>query len=195
MFIIMWVRISIVYFVFLRVAFAQSVYIPVADDNVYVTGVVSEPGILVPSPTIHSMIVFSAFSANPNTQYLLDVNQYDLPIGGDMIEVYGFASQTSEVTGADFNAGTYLGTITLPSNITYGQSVSLDVSSFVSTSPGPYWDFSLRDAVGDGLSSLEENYGTPPEIIATPVPEPSVLVLSFLAIGCCMYLFRQKERA
>jgi hypothetical protein len=186
-------KILIAYLLFVQTALTQSIYTPISDGDVYITGSVQQSGILVPGPTIHSIIMFSAFSSVPDYQYSLMVSQYALPGGGN-IDVYGFASPDGVIQGSDFNTGTYLGTIVLPSNLTYGQSMLLDVSSFIFTDPGPYFAFNLRDTAGNGLSSLAQNYGTPPELIATPVPEPSVSALLILSMATIIGFARVRTK-
>jgi hypothetical protein len=137
--------------------------------------------------------MFRAFAPAANYQYSLAVNPYALPFIGDTIDVYGFASPDGVIQGTDFLSGAYVGTLVFPPNTTYGQLVSCDVSSFVLNSSGPYWAFNLRTTGAFGLSSLEQNYGNPPELIALSVPESSSS--EFLAAACLIYkIFSSKKR-
>ncbi|HWY77760.1 MAG TPA: hypothetical protein VN281_19240 [Verrucomicrobiae bacterium] len=96
------------------------------------------------------------------------------------IYVYGFDGGTGVLAGSNYNSGTLLGVMTFPANVNYGQVVTFDVTRFVQSVKGPYFGFILQDDGGSGdvLSSLGQNYGTPPELIAFPTTLPPALVAS-----------------
>jgi hypothetical protein len=116
------------------------------------------------------------------TQALLSLNPYALPLWGPQVDVYGYGTDNGQLTALDANAGSYLGTLTLPPNLGFGEDVFFDVTSFVSgTSSFSFVAFNLRSADTDTFSSLEYNYGHPAQLLVTMLPEPGGLLL--LAVG------------
>ncbi|MGD0651597.1 MAG: hypothetical protein ABSA97_10745 [Verrucomicrobiia bacterium] len=121
-------------------------------------------------------------------QAVLTVNPYGLPLFSTDIDVYGIRENSGFISANDANAGTYLGTMHLPSNLGYGQDASFDVTSFMLTANSAYVGFNLRDTGGpDVLSSMEYNYGHPSQLHVTVVPDQSstweLFVLALGAVG------------
>jgi hypothetical protein len=124
------------------------------------------------------------------SQVLLAVNLYSLPIGSNPINVYGYGSQSGTLASSDYNAGTLLGSWSLPS-LTFGQDAFYDITTFFNSINAPYLAINLRAPSGwqnDYFSSLEVNYGHPSELIITVVPEPGVPFL--LLVGVIVVLVR-----
>jgi len=109
---------------------------------------------------------------------LLSVNPYALPLFGPQISVYGVASTSATISLADLASLTFLGTWTLPANLTFGQPAYFDVTSFLEGVQSPYVAFVLEtpSAETDVFSSTETNYGLPPQMTIT-TPEPAALAL------------------
>ena len=161
---------------------------PVSDATVYSVGAIQTGNFLALGTTTQGILKFSWFDATPYSAVSLILNPYALPALSD-IGIYGFNSSSSIITGSEYDAGTYLGTLVLPSNLGYGQLLYFDVTSFVQSSTGSYIAFNLRGR-GDALSSLDVNYGTPPELIASVPDNPSVISL-FVGIGfICVLQFK-----
>jgi PEP-CTERM motif len=118
-----------------------------------------------------------------NAQF--SVNPYGLPLGALEVSIYGAASTSGFISLADLSSPTFLGTLTLPSGLGYGQDASFDVTNFLRGVQTPYADFILESPGngGDVFSSLSENYGHPSQLTitnapeVTTTPEPSSLVL------------------
>lgn len=108
---------------------------------------------------------------------------YGLPLFDDTVYVYGYDNAAGHLTGTDYNAGTFLGAWVLPSNLNFGQEVFFDVTAFVHSVTGSYFGFELQSSQPDVFSSTAYNYGTPPELVATVVPEPASSALVGLAMG------------
>ena len=182
-------KILIAAFFYVHAAFATPIVITaVSDATTYSLGAIQTGNFLALGTTTQGILKFSSFNATPYNAISLVLNPYGLPALSD-IGVYGFNSPSSVITGSEYNAGTYLGTLVLPSNLSYGQLLYFDVTSFVQSSTGPYISFDLHGQ-GDILSSLEVNYGTPPELVASVPDNPSVISL-FLGISfICVVQFK-----
>ena len=110
---------------------------------------------------------------------LFSVNPYALPLFGPQLNVYGFASSSSTISQTDLVAPTFIGTLTLPAGLGYGQDVFFDVTQFLQTVQTPYVDIILMDSSGtDVFSSTQYNYGHPSQLtVVTPEPPAGALLL------------------
>ena len=152
-------------------------YIPVVCANIGSTGGVSTNTYLSPGGNVHAGVQFPVFTPPPDSQFYLALNPYGLPVFQSNVDVYAFDGGNGTFTGADYNRGTYLGSIIFPANVTYGQVATLEVTKFVQSVKGPYFGFTLHGQAT--LSSVAYNYGTPPQIFRTlstlpPALQPSV---------------------
>ncbi len=172
-------------------SFASTVVTPTSDASLYICdGCNPNPvdgGDVLVAGYIQGDIRFSmATLQGPQSQVLLTLNPYALPLWGQDVAVYGYGASTSELHLSDADAGTYLGTLVLPDNLGFGQDASFDVTSFVDSVRSPYVGFDLRSNGTDSFSSLEYNYGHPAELIATAatsaVPEPTSAALSMAGL-------------
>lgn len=167
-----------------QISFAQStsVFTPVTDGIVYSTGATQTDIFLALGTTTQGILKFRAFDSTPYQSIALVLSPYGLPIVDNMVGIYGFGSSDSIIRGSDYNVGSYLGTMMIPPDATWGQLVSFDVTSFVRSSSMAFLGFDLRSG-GTVLSSLEYNYGIPPELAAFSLPEPDPMVLVLIAGG------------
>jgi hypothetical protein len=125
-------------------------------------------------------MVFPAFDTSMYTTISLAVNPYGLPLHDQTVEVYAYDFAESQIMPDDYDKGSLLGTLNIPSTIGFGEDTLLDVTTFVSAIKGPHFGFILRvDEGGDVFSSLEFNYGHPCGLIA--IPEPGAF--SLLSLG------------
>lgn len=158
---------------------------PTADGSLYTcTGcnTVSDGAYVLTSGYIQGAVKFSTASIAGNvSKALLTLNPYGLPLWGSTVDVYGYGTTIGALDVTDANAGTLLGTLTLPADLGYGQDAYFDVTSFVATANSPYVAFNLRSTGADVFSSLEYNYGHPSQLLVTTVPEPSSIAL--IAVG------------
>src|SRR5262249_36813281 len=147
--------------------------------------VVQNSAYVLASGYIQGIVKFSTASiAQPIAQALLTLNPYGLPLWDDTVDVYGYGTALGQLDVTDANAGTFLGTLTLPANLGYGQDAFFDVTPFVAAANAPYLAFNLRTTDSDVFSSLEYNYGHPSQLLVmtSPVPEPSTLALLALSL-------------
>ncbi|HEX3989139.1 MAG TPA: hypothetical protein VHZ30_06885 [Verrucomicrobiae bacterium] len=165
--------------------FAQTstIYLPVADGTVFNEGGANTGDYLVTAPgTEEGDLQFASFGSTGDTSILLELNSYGVPpLFGNPVLVYGYDNASGTLSQSDFDAGTYLGAWTFPANLLPGQEEFFDVTTFVQSEQGSYFGFDLRSDGVDLFSSTAINYGFPPELIASEVPEPSICVLT--AIG------------
>lgn len=154
---------------------------PSSDGSLYVCegcNTVSDGNYVLASGYIQGVVKFSTASITGNvSQALLTLNPYGLPLWGTNLEVYGYGTTTGALVDADANAGTLLGTLSLPDDLGYGEDAYFDVTSFVTTVNTPYIAFNLRSSDTDVFSSLEYNYGHPSQLLISTVPEPASLAL------------------
>jgi hypothetical protein len=156
--------------------------VPVACGDIYSSGNVVTSAYLSTGGNIHGGLEFAAFNASLYAPIQLALNPYGLPMYSPSIYVYGFDGGTGALAGSNYNSGTLLGVMTFPANVNYGQVVTFDVTRFVQSVKGQYFGFILQDDGGSGdvLSSLGQNYGTPPELISYPTTLPPALVATQL---------------
>jgi len=105
---------------------------------------------------IQGIVIFpTATITGPVETALLTVNPYGLPLFGPDVDIYGIPENRNTISAQDANAGTYLGTLHLPS-LGFGEDASFDVTAFIATNKSPYVGFNLRDASGaDVFSSID----------------------------------------
>jgi len=121
---------------------------------------------------------------------LFSVNPYGLPLFGPQLDVYGFASSSSTISQTDLVSPTWLGTLTLPPGLGYGQDAFFDVTQFLQTVQTPYVDIILENSGGtDVFSSTQYNYGHPSQLTVV-TPEPAAGALLLLGIPF-VYLLRK----
>jgi PEP-CTERM motif len=154
---------------------------PTADGSLYTCAgcnTVSDGAYVLTSGYIQGAVKFSTSQITSGfTGALLSLNPYGLPLWGPTVDVYGYGTAIGALNVTDANAGSFLGTLTLPANLGYGQDAYFDVTSFVSSINSPFVAFNLRSSGTNVFSSLEYNYGHPSQLLITPVPEPSSIVL------------------
>ncbi len=172
---------------------------PSADGAIYTCSScnpVSDGGYVLVANYIQGIVEFSLDQVNqPITSAILSLNPYGLPLHGETIEVYGYASTDGILTAADGFAGSFLGAWDMPVGLGYGQDTYFDVSDFLSTIDSPYVGFNLRSYTGtDVFSSLEYNYGHPSQLTVTTVPEPASLLLLFVGITSLFIIRKNKIR-
>jgi hypothetical protein len=167
---------------------------PTSDGSLYVCdgcNVVSEGAYLMAAGYIQGAVKFASAPVKKTiASAFLTVNPYGLPLWDSTVDVYGYGTETGHLTAQDANAGTFLGTLTLPANLGYGQDAFFDVTSFLRATKASFFAFNLRTESADVFSSLEYNYGHPAQLQVTygdapvDVPEPAGLLLAgVLAMG------------
>ena len=174
-------------------ASAQNIILfPTDDGTVYYDGITIDSAYVLASPgDTEGDIHFAAFNASADQSIQLEINPYGEPLFGSQVYVYGFDNATAQLNGADYNAGTYLGTWNV-AGLGYGQETFFDVTSFVKSVQGLYFGFELQSDGTDVFSSTAYNLGNPPELIVT-TPEPPTLVLGL--VGLSVALIRWCQRA
>ena len=156
--------------------------LPVADGTIYSSATAITNQYVMASYSLQGALEFAAFDTGPFLSFELALNPYALPLYDSTVDIYGYGNADGAITGADYNAGVFLGTLTLPPDLGYGQDAFFNVTSFVRNVPGVFFGFNLRaDSGTDVFSSLEYNYGKPYRLVGTPVPEPSTLALLLTA--------------
>jgi len=115
---------------------------PTSDGSLYTCegcNTVSDGAYVLTSGYIQGAV---KFSSTPITDIVSNatftLNLYGLPLWGPTVDVYGYGTSIGSLVASDANAGTFLGTITLPQNLGYGQDVFFDVTSFVASTSSPY---------------------------------------------------------
>jgi hypothetical protein len=158
---------------------------PTVDGSLYTCigcNTVSDGAYVLTDGYIQGAVKFSTSQITGSfTEALLSLNPYALPLWGPTVDVYGYGTAIGALDVTDANAGSFLGTLTLPANLGYGQDAYFDVTSFVSSIKSPFVAFNLRSSGTNVFSSLEYNYGHPSQLLITPVPEPSSIFL--ISIG------------
>jgi len=155
--------------------------LPVADGTIYSSATAITDQYIIASSSLQGALEFAAVDTGPFLSFQLALNPYALPLYDATVDIYGYGNADGAITGADYNAGVFLGTLTLPPDLGYGQDAFFNVTSFVRNVPGAFFGFNLRtDSGTDVFSSLEYNYGKPSRLVGTPVPEPSTWALLFI---------------
>ncbi len=150
--------------------------VPVVCYNLYSDG--NENGFYLDAGfgDTHGTMEFAEFNASQCVSIQLELNPYGLPLGSQTVNVYGYDGGNDTLSISNYNEGLLIGVMTLPANLNYGQPATFDVTAFVKSTKGPYFGIWLSTPDGSGddvFSSLENNYGLPPELYAiSPVPPP-----------------------
>ncbi len=168
---------------------------PTADGSLYTCigcNTVSDGAYVLTSSYIQGAVKFSTSQIMGSfTEALLSLNPYALPLWGSTVDVYGYGTAIGALDVTDANAGSFLGTLSLPANLGYGQDAYFDVTSFVSSINSPFVAFNLRSSGTNVFSSLEYNCGHPSQLLITPVPEPSSIFL--ISIGMLAILYTRRR--
>jgi len=168
--------------------------LPVSDGTIYSAATAITNQYVIASYSLQGALEFAAFDAARYLSFELALNPYALPLYDSTVDIYGYGNADGVITGADYNAGTFLGTLTLPPNLGYGQDAFFNVTSFVRTVPGAFFGFNLRaDSGTDVFSSLEFNYGKPSRLVGTPVPEPSTCGLLLMTGTGALWWSRRRR--
>lgn len=169
----------------------QTIFFTTADGNVFYNGNVDTGAYVATNGgDLRGDVHFAAFNASSHSQIQLVLNPYGLPFFGPNVTIYGIDHASSGLAGSDYGGGILIGSYVLPSNPHYGQLIFFDVTNFVQTVSGPYFALVIRSDGADVFSSTRYNLGTPPELVATPVPEPSTFALAALG-AITLYLTRR----
>lgn len=168
--------------------------LPVVDGTIYSASTAVTNQYIIASTYLQGALEFAAFTTGQYATFQLALNPYALPLYDLTINVYGYGNADGAITGADYNAGAFLGTMTLPPTLGYGQDAFFNVTDFVRNAPGPFFGFNLRaDTGNDVFSSLEYNYGKPSRLVATAVPEPSTCAMLLLAGAGVLWRVRARR--
>jgi hypothetical protein len=175
---------------------ASSIFSPVANGSVgaYQNTLTSSVEVAGGPYPLQGVLEFSSLNPAPYSSIQLQLSPAARPLYVDMIYVYGYDNADGLLTSADFNAGTYLGTLHVPSDLAFHQYVSFDVTSFVESLGGSFFGFNLRtDETGgvDAFTTTGNSYGTPPELVA--VPEPNCVGLVALFVAASTAPLKRKE--
>jgi hypothetical protein len=150
---------------------------PNDDGYIYPWGTVNTELIVLCGNAGQGVIEFPIYFINETIQKAtLSINPYALPLWSPIVSVYGYSSTDGLLTMSDYDAGVFLGDLTV-SNLSFGQDAYLDVTSFLKTVTTPYVGFNLRTEHTDVFSSLEENCGHPSQLSISAIPEPATLLL------------------
>jgi hypothetical protein len=168
------------------------------SGTVYSSGsVVIGNGVSTAGALEQGSIHFAAFDSSPYSQVQLQLTVIASPIQSYQVDIYGIDGTSSHVFGSDFNAGAFLGTLVIPQDYQSGQQLYFDATSFVRSAIGPYFAFNLRaNGVDEFADDFTHFMSPPPELIATPVPEPSSLILTGVAtiLGIAVLQFHRRPR-
>lgn len=171
---------------------------PTSDGSLYTCvgcNTVSEGAYVLVSDYIQGAVKFSTAVITGNvSNAMLTLNPYGLPLWGPTVDVYGYGTTIGTLNVTDANAGTFLGTLTLPPGLGYGQDAYFDVTSLFTGFNSPYIAFNLRSLDTDVFSSLEYNYGHPSQLLVTTVPEPSSIALIVAGV-LALRIFRTNNHA
>lgn len=168
--------------------------LPVADGTVYSASAAVTNQYIIAANSLQGALEFAAFDTGQYLTIQLALNPYALPLFDPTVDIYGYGNADGAITGADYNAGVFLGTLTLPPGLGYGEDAFFDVTGFVRQVPGAFFGFNLRTDMGtDVFSSLEYNYGKPSRLVGTPVPEPSTYALLFMTGAGALWWARRRR--
>jgi hypothetical protein len=168
--------------------------LPVTDGTIYSTNTAITNQYIATSSSLRGALEFAALDTSKFASFQLALNPYALPLGDLTVAIYGYGNADGAITGDDYNAGTLLGTLTLPVNLGYGQDAFFDATDFVRNVPGEFFGFNLRtDSGGDTFSSLEYNYGKPSRLVVTVVPEPSTYALLVMTGTGALWFARRRR--
>ena len=173
----------------MRASAAVYDYFPVSDGGVSSATSASPGGYLIADGSYKGDMHFQAFDVAPGSSVALSLGIYALPMHGKNVQIFAFNTPDAVISGADYNAGIQLGTLVLPdSYANFGQTITFDVTSFVTTATGPYWGFVLVSDGLDNFNSLQYYVGQPEALIVTTVPEPSIgdIFLAAIFVGAVL---------
>ena len=169
---------------------------PASDGSLYSCSgcnTVSDGAYVLTGGYIQGAIKFSTAGITGKvSNATLTLNPYGLPLWGQTVDVFGYGTAIGALVAADADAGTFIGTLTLPAGLGYGQDAYFDVTSFVAGINSPYIAFNLRSSGTNVFSSLEYNYGHPSQLLVTTVSEPSSLAIP--GAGILILLLRRASR-
>ncbi|HEY1788597.1 MAG TPA: Ig-like domain-containing protein [Verrucomicrobiae bacterium] len=122
---------------------------------------------------------FAEFNVGQCISIQLEVNAYAEPLWSPQVNIYGFDGGNGALSISNYNSGSLIGVLSVPEYPGYGRAQTVDVTSFVKSTKGPFFGLYLIATSGSGdlFSSLSENYGLPPELYAislAPPPPPTV---------------------
>jgi len=159
---------------------------PTSDGSLYTCSgcnTIVDGSYLLVSGYIQGAVKFSSATINGRaSNALLSFNPYGLPLWGKVLNIYGYGSSIGTLVNSDANAGDFLGSLSLPDNLDYGQDVFFDVTQFINNINSPFIAFNLRSVSTDVFSSLEYNYGHPSQLIISTVSEPIASILLVLGL-------------
>lgn len=127
-------------------------------------------------------------------QALLSFAPASLPLFGKHLDIYGYTSDTVDISLADANAGTFLGTLLIPEDVKWGNVFYFDVTSFLKSAAGAFYSFNLRSDGPDNFSSLEYANPNPSQLVVTPVPEPATVAFMGLGLMVLIVITRRAGR-
>ena len=182
-------KILFTFLLFTEVCFGQSTtFLPVGDGSVNINGNVATTYVAAyasEAPTgLEGDLQFASFDASPYTSNFLELNLGSWPLQSTPLYVYGYDNASGTLSGADYNAGTYLGQWYVPLDLNFNEEILFDVTSFVQSAQGSFFGFELQvhDDGAAYFTSTAYNYGIPPALIAV-IPEPGSSALVALGIG------------
>jgi hypothetical protein len=153
---------------------ADTITISPSDDGSLYTnsGAVDDGAYVLVAGYIQGIVKFPTSAiTGPITAATLTVNPYGLPLSAPAVDVYGIMEDNGAIGAQDINAGTFLGTMELPSNLGYGQDASFDVTAFMAGVTSSYVGFNLRDAGGPTCSvPWNTTTGTPLSLSSPRLP-------------------------
>ncbi len=168
--------------------------LPVADGTIYSSATAITDQYVIAAVSLQGALEFATFDTGRFLSFQLALNPYALPLYDPTVNIYGYGNADGAITGADYNTGTLLGTLTLPPGLGYGEDAFFDVTAFVRSVPGAYFGFNLRtDSGTDVFSSLDYNYGKPSRLVGTPVPEPSTYALLLMTGAGALWCARRRR--
>ncbi|MFA5164971.1 MAG: PEP-CTERM sorting domain-containing protein [Candidatus Omnitrophota bacterium] len=164
-----------------QVASASALVINPSDDgSVYLDGGVLTNCYLTACEPTRGVVEFPTSQILwPISTAYLSVNPYGLPLWSKTVQIYGYGSSDGQLTSSDYDAGNYLGVLILPEDLGYGEDALFEVTSFMQGVSTPFVGFNIRSeyAKTDIFSSLEYNEGHSAQLLVSPIPEPSTIIL------------------
>jgi hypothetical protein len=131
--------------------------VPVACGDIYSDGNVYTGGYLdADSSGDQGTLEFAEFNASQCVSIQLEVNAYAEPLWSPQVNIYGFDGGNGTLSISNYNSGTLIGVLSVPEYPGYGKAQTVDVTSFVKSTKGPYFGLYLTasSGAGDVFSSL-----------------------------------------